>query len=152
MAELIRCQDYPVSVDYGGWALQDFDDSQVPVLFPEGYESGVFLTAHPGRLDFHSAGHTHTASVTVEIWDGEPPVPAGKWDEIALAGIACSSGKLRARGMAAGPMPEAIELSDGPGVWAVRVVCTGREAVAAQTQHGVVHGVERYIAQFWPGT
>jgi hypothetical protein len=60
-------------------------------------------------------------------------VPTGEWDESALAGIACSSGKLRAGGMAAGPMPEAIELSDGTGVRTVRVVCTGREAAAAQT-------------------
>ncbi len=150
LADLIRRQEYPVNVDYNGWALQDFDDTQVPVLFPEGFESGTFLTAHPGRLDFYSAGHTHTASLTVEIWDGEPAVPTGEWDEAALASIVCSSGKLRARGMAAGPMLEAIELSDGPGVWTVRVVCAGREAAAAQTQHGVVHGVERYIAQFWP--
>jgi hypothetical protein len=120
------------------------------VLFPEGFESGTFLTAHPGRLDFYSAGHTHTASLTVEVWDGEPAVPVGEWDETALAGIACSSGKLRARGMAAGPMRDLIELSDGPGVWTVRVVCAGREAVAEQTQHRVVHGVERYVAQFWP--
>ncbi|CAM5656012.1 hypothetical protein [Streptomyces purpurascens] len=150
MASLIRRQEYPVNVDYNGWALQDFDDTQVPVLFPEDFDSGTFLTAHPGRLDFYSAGHTHTASLTVEIWDGEPAAPAGEWDETALASIVCSSGKLRARGMAAGPMPEVIELSDNPSVWMVRVVCTGREAAAAQTQHGVVHGVERYIAQFWP--
>ncbi|GGR08958.1 hypothetical protein GCM10010280_65960 [Streptomyces pilosus] len=50
---------------------QDFDDSQVPVLFPEGFESGPCLTAHPGRRDFYSAGPTHTASLTVEVWDGE---------------------------------------------------------------------------------
>lgn len=37
MARLIRRQEYPVKVDYGGWALQDFDDTQVPVLFPEGF-------------------------------------------------------------------------------------------------------------------
>ncbi|MCT9138459.1 hypothetical protein [Streptomyces violarus] len=150
MASLIRRQECPVNVDHNGWALQDFDDTQVPVLFPEGFEGGTFLTGHPGRLDFYSAGHTHTASLTVEIWDGEPGVPAGEWDEKALASIDCSSGRLRARGMAAGPMPGGIELSDGPGVWAVRVVCTGRETVSAKTQQGVVHGAERYIAQFWP--
>lgn len=151
MAGLIRSQEYPVNVDYHGWALEDADDRQVPVPFPEGFEGGTFLAAHPGRLDFHSAGHTHTVSLRVEIWDGEPAVPAGEWDETALAGIVCSSGTLRARGVAAGPMPGTIELSDGPGVWVVRVVCTGREAAFAQTQHRVVHGVERYVAQFWPG-
>lgn len=30
-------------VDCGVWALQDLDDSQVPVLFPEEFEHGPFL-------------------------------------------------------------------------------------------------------------
>lgn len=98
MAGLMRRQAYPVNVDYGGWALQDFDDTQVPVLFPEGFEGDAFLTAHPGRLDFRSAGHTHTASLEVEVRDREPAVPDGEWDETGRARIICSSGKLRARG------------------------------------------------------
>ncbi|MEU7665029.1 hypothetical protein [Streptomyces lincolnensis] len=150
MASLIKCQEYPVLVDYNGWALQDFDDTQVPMLFPEGFEGDTFLAAHPGRLDFLSAGHTHTASLTVELWDEEPEPPAGDWDETASARIACSSGKLRATGVAGGPMPWTIELSRGMGVWLVRVVCAGRAEVFTQAQRGVVHGVERYVAQFWP--
>ncbi|MER7404855.1 hypothetical protein ABT373_20780 [Streptomyces sp. NPDC000070] len=66
MASLIRRQEHPVNVDYNAWALQELDDTQVPVLFPEGFESGRFLSAHPGRLDLYSAGHTHTASLTVD--------------------------------------------------------------------------------------
>lgn len=150
MAGLIACQDYSVDVDFSGWALQDFDDSQVPVLFPEGFEADAFLTAHRGRLDFHSAGHTHTASLSVEVWDVEPEPPEGVWEETATASIVCASGRLRATGVAGGPMPWVIDLSDGPGVWMVRVVCSGRAQVAAQAPHGVVHGVERYVAQFWP--
>ncbi|MEV0635221.1 hypothetical protein AB0I77_09700 [Streptomyces sp. NPDC050619] len=149
MAVLIRRQEYPVHVDYNGWALQDFDDTQVPVLFPEGFEGDTFLAAHPGRLDFLSAGHTHTASLAVEVWDGEPEMPAGDWDETATASVACSSGKLRVTGVAGGPMPYAIELSDRPGAWMVRVVCTGRTEAFRQAQHGVVRGVEQYVAQFW---
>lgn len=150
MASIITRQEYPVQVDYSGWALQDFDDAQVPVLFPEGFEGDTFLDARPGRLDFLSAGHTHTASLTVEVWDGEPEQPTGDWEETATARIACSSGRLRAMGVAGGPMPWTIELSQGAGVWMVRVVCAGRAEVSAQAQHGVVHGVERYVAQFWP--
>ncbi|MGV9567298.1 hypothetical protein [Streptomyces sp. NPDC003480] len=150
MAELVSRQEYPVEVDHGGFALQDWDDRQVPVQFPEGFQHGVFLAAHPGRLDFTSAGHTHTAALAVEVWDAEPPVPSGTWEEIATARIFCSSGRLEARSMTAGPMLDEIQLSDGPGAWSVRVVCTGREALAELAEEGAVDGVECYVAQFWP--
>lgn len=149
MPNLIRRQEVAVEVDYGGWALQDWDDTQVPVLFPGGFERGALLTARPGRLDFTSAGHTHTAGLTVEVWDAEPSVPSGEWEETGEASIYCSSGKLRARSMAGGPMPGNIELSDGPGTWWVRVVSSGRSQVAELTAIGVPEGVEQYITQFW---
>lgn len=152
MPKLIRRQEVVVEVDYGAWALQDWDDTQVPVRFPEGFERGVFLSARPGRLDFTSAGHTHTAGLTVEVWDGEPDIPAGEWEETAEASLHCSSGKLRARSMAGGPMPGSIELSDGPGTWRVRVVSTGRGRVAELAARGVPEGVEQYITQFWRKT
>ncbi|MFJ5530309.1 hypothetical protein [Streptomyces sp. NPDC093261] len=62
MAELVSRQEYPVEVDHGGFALQDWDDRQVPVQFPDGFQHGAFLAAHPGRLDFTSAGHAHRCS------------------------------------------------------------------------------------------
>ncbi|MEU0048422.1 hypothetical protein ABZ299_12305 [Streptomyces sp. NPDC006184] len=150
MAELVSRRQYPVEVDHGGFALEDADDRHVPVGFPEDFERDVFLSAHPGRLDFMSAGHTHTADLTVEIWDAEPPVPSGAWEESATTSFSCSSGELRARSITGGPMPELIPLSDGPGKWSVRVVCAGREALAALAEEGAVEGVERYVAQFWP--
>ncbi|MGW7720397.1 hypothetical protein ACWGKK_39715 [Streptomyces chartreusis] len=150
MADLISRREYPVLVDYGGWALQDLDDSQVPVLFPEDFEHGPFLRAQPHRLDFTSAGHTHEAALTVEVWSAEPPVPPGDWEEAATAAVDTSSGKLRARGIAGGPMRQEIHLSDGPQSWSVRVVCAGRAAVAQESASGVPEGVERYTAQFWP--
>ncbi|MEV6839058.1 hypothetical protein AB0N17_31870 [Streptomyces sp. NPDC051133] len=150
MAELVSRQQYPVDVDHGGFALEDADDRHVPVRFPEGFEPDAFLSAHPGRLDFTSAGHTHTADVTVEVWDAEPSVPSGAWEESAATRLSCSSGELRARSITGGPMPELIPLSDGPGTWYVRVVCTGRRELAALAEEGAVDGVERYVAQFWP--
>ncbi|GAA4031012.1 hypothetical protein [Streptomyces plumbiresistens] len=149
MANLIRRHETPVEVDFGAWALQDWDDTQVPVMFPGDFEPGPFLSTREGRLDFTSAGHTHTAALTVEIWDAEPAVPAGRWDATAEANVYCSSGKLRAWSMA-GPTPGTIELSDGPGTWSVRVVSAGRRQVAELAAHGVPEGVEQYTAQFWP--
>lgn len=73
MAELLSCKEVPVEVDFYGLYLQDWDDSQVPVLFPEGWEAGPFLRARQGRLDITSGGHSHTAGLTTEEWDAEPP-------------------------------------------------------------------------------
>ncbi|BCM71201.1 hypothetical protein EASAB2608_06535 [Streptomyces sp. EAS-AB2608] len=150
VALLVRRQEVPVEVDFHGWALQDWDDENVPSTFPDGFKGDAFLTAFQGRLDFASAGHTHTANLTVEVWDGEPSSVAGDWDEVAEASIACESGRLRAWAVAGGPMPETIELSDQPRTWAVRALCTGRREVAELAQTGVPEGVERYTVQFWP--
>ncbi|WP_405606656.1 hypothetical protein [Streptomyces sp. NBC_00076] len=150
MPNLIRRQEVSAEVDFGVWALQDCDDTQVPVTFPGGFERGPFLSAREGGLDFTSAGHTHTASLTVEVWDADPAVPAGLWEVTAEASVYCSSGKLRARSVAGGPMPGSIELSDGPGTWSVRVVSAGRRQVAELAAREVPEGVERYTAQFWP--
>ncbi|MFD9904496.1 hypothetical protein [Streptomyces sp. NPDC059063] len=150
MAELISREEVPVEVDFYGLALEDWDDSQVPIPFPEDWEQGPFLTAHPGRLSFTSAGHTHTASVTIEVWGQEPAAPPGDWEESALTEIACSSGKLQARGLAGGPMPDPIHLSDEAGTWTVRAVCRGRTDVEVQSRDEAVEGVEQYVLQFWP--
>ncbi|MFF0205842.1 hypothetical protein [Streptomyces sp. NPDC005017] len=36
MAGLIREQDLDVEVDYYGFALQDLDDTEVPLAYPQG--------------------------------------------------------------------------------------------------------------------
>lgn len=150
MAELISRQEHDVEVDFWGFALQDADDRQVPVRFPEGFQRGTFLAAHPGRLDFTSAAHTHTASFTVEVWNAEPPIPSGDWEATATADVFTSSGQLRARSVAGGPMPDRIPLADHASNWSVRVVCTGRQAVAEHDEEDLPDGIEQYIAQFWP--
>ncbi|AZM57055.1 hypothetical protein DMA15_34530 [Streptomyces sp. WAC 01529] len=151
MPELLSREEVPVEVDFYGFALQDFDDAQVPSLFPEGWEQGPYLTSLPGRLDFTSGGHTHTATLVIEVWDTEPSAPSGNWEESALGEITCTSGKLEARGVAGGPMPEPITLSEsGAGIWKVRAVSSGREEVKTKAHHGVPEGVERYVLQFWP--
>ncbi|MFH9069719.1 hypothetical protein [Streptomyces alboflavus] len=150
MAELISREEVPVEVDYYGLALEDWDDSQVPVPFPEGWEAGPFLQARTGRLDFTSAGHTHTATMTIEVWDQEPAAPPGDWEESALAQITSTSGQLRASAVASGPMLDPIHLSDGAGSWTVRAVCRGRADVEVQARDEAVEGVEQYLLQFWP--
>ncbi|THC40901.1 hypothetical protein [Streptomyces sp. A1499] len=150
MARLIKREEVPVEVDFYGFALQDYDDAQVPCSFPEGWEAGPFLTARHGRLDFTSGGHTHTAALVIEVWDQEPSAPSGDWEASGDAEMTCMSGQLEARGVAGGPMPEPITLSENPGAWQVRAVSSGRQRVEAEAQHSVPEAVERYVLQFWP--
>jgi hypothetical protein len=155
VAELIRQQELDVEVDFYGFALQDVDDTQVPVGYPEGREAGgAFVTARVGRLDIESAGHTHTAALTAEVWDGEPPTAEerGQWEERAEARIASSSGELAVWAVTGGPMDTYLHLSDSGGVWRVRVYCEGRSEVRRLAQEGVPEGVEYYLVQFWPAT
>lgn len=151
MAELISREEVPVEVDFYGLYLQDWDDSQVPVPFPKGWEAGPFLQARSGRLDITSGGHTHTAGLTVEVWDAEPSAPSGDWEETALTEISNTSGQLEVGGVTCGPMPDPIQLSDHACTWNVRVSCKGRAEVAEQARRGIPEGVvERYVFQFWP--
>ncbi|MGW7202680.1 hypothetical protein [Streptomyces sp. NPDC054837] len=150
MAELASRGEYDVDVDFGGFALQDADDRHVPVRFPEGFQRGAFLAALPGRLDFTSAAHTHTVAFTVEVWNAEPPLPQGDWEATATVATFTSSGQLRARSVAGGPMPDRIPLAEHPSTWSVRVVCTGRAAMAEHDEEDLAEGIEQYLAQFWP--
>jgi hypothetical protein len=155
VAELIQQQELDVEVDYYGFALQDLDDTQIPLEYPEGREAGgAFLTAHEGRLDIESAGHTHTAALTAEAWDSEPPAADGRgdWEERAEVRLHCPSGELALWGVATGPMDTSVHLSDTDGMWQVRVYCEGRREVQRLAQEGVPEGVERYLVQFWPAT
>ncbi|WP_282798097.1 hypothetical protein [Streptomyces sp. CC224B] len=150
MAELISRETVAVEVDYYGLAVEDWDDTHVPVPFPKDWEQGPFQTAHPGRLSFTSAGHTHTATMTIEVWAEEPAEPAGDWEESAVTEISCTSGQLQAQGLTAGPWPEPVRISDKPGTWNVRAQCRGRAEVAVQSQDEAVDGVEQYVLQLWP--
>lgn len=93
---------------------------------------GVFLGTHPGRLDITSGGHTHTAAVAVEVWDGPPPAPdpAG-WDEQAEADFTSTGGEVAVWSMHTGRADDLNTLADAGGSWRARVSCAGRAAAAA---------------------
>ncbi|MGW0615227.1 hypothetical protein [Streptomyces sp. NPDC002788] len=150
MAELVRQQHVDADVSYHCFGFQESDDADLPVPFPDDFADGVFLNAFPGRLDFYSAGHTHTASVTVEVWDAEPPSQdPQQWDEQAEADFESTSGEVAVWSM--GRADDLITLSDSGGSWRVRANCTGRKETAALSeQEGTGKGVEKYLVQFWP--
>ncbi|WP_245769073.1 hypothetical protein [Streptomyces indicus] len=150
--EWVAQQQGDVEVDFFGFSLQDADDTAVPLPYPEGRSGRGFVSQREGRIDVESAGHTHTALLDVEVWDGPAPPAEDRaaWEERAEAELSCTSGEVAVWATAAGPMPDRIRLADGPGRWAVRLYCAGRAAVRPLAEQGVPEGVERYLAQFWP--
>ncbi|MEU9546922.1 MULTISPECIES: hypothetical protein [Streptomyces] len=152
MAELVRKQHIDADVGYNAFGLQESDDADLPVPFPDDFDYDTFLSTHRGRLDITSGGHTHTAAVTVEVWDGPPPEqdPAS-WDEQAEADFESTSGQVAVWSMGLGRADDVITLADSGGTWQVQVSCAGRaEAAALSGGEGTGTGVERYLVQFWP--
>ncbi|GGX40687.1 hypothetical protein GCM10010353_65070 [Streptomyces chryseus] len=127
MAQLVRQQRVDAYVGYFAFGLQDSDDAALPVPFPDDFHHGAFLTTHPGRLDITSGGHTHTATVNLEVWDAAPP-PQGPadWDEQAEADLESTSGQLAVWSMHTGRADDVITLAKTGGSWRVRVSCSGR--------------------------
>ncbi|MFF4258427.1 hypothetical protein ACFY1L_45290 [Streptomyces sp. NPDC001663] len=152
LAELVRQQHLDADVEYHGFGFQESDDGDLPVPFPDDFADEVFLNAFPGRLDVCSAGHTHTAWVTVEVWDGRPPEQdSSAWDEQAEADFESTSGEVAVWSMGLGRAEDLITLADSGGSWRVRVSCTGRaEAAAMSEAEGTGEGGEKYLVQFWP--
>ncbi|WP_199896453.1 hypothetical protein [Streptomyces niger] len=155
MARMRRVNARKVYVTYGSWCVQDGHESAEPLYPDQGggrpgdvaYGAG-FLTEYTGRFDVASAGHTHTAAVTVEQWDGAPPPDTRRrWDERSEVTFASASGV--AAFWSDGRDAEVQLLT--PGTWRVRAYCAGREAVARLSREvGPVLDVEVYLLQFWP--
>ncbi|WP_217201439.1 hypothetical protein [Streptomyces buecherae] len=151
MVSVVCRQSIEILVDYSGFALQEEDDTQVPVVYPEGrVELGTsFLSSHSMRVDVESAGHTHDALLAVEIWSGEPPIDESEdWEERGEATITSPTGRLSIW-VVAGPQEESIALGRTQATWRLRMYSVGREEVARLTDVGVPQGDERYLAHFW---
>ncbi|MFH8789176.1 hypothetical protein [Streptomyces roseoverticillatus] len=150
MPILLSKKDMDVRVEYGSFGIQEFYHDDVPIPYPDASKSGVFLQSFPGRLDLGSAGHTHTVSVSVEIWDSCPVSDLHQdWDEVEESVIETPTGELAV--WDTGPQQgNGISLGR-PGHWAVRAAAAGRAEAERQTRlTGPVHGVERWLLQFWP--
>ncbi|MFH8371434.1 hypothetical protein [Streptomyces sp. NPDC018031] len=108
------------------------------------------MTLREGRLDMVSAAHTHTAHLSAEVWDGEPPVEDGeRWEAREEGEIFSPTGRL-AVCVTTTKQLDRIALGR-PGVrWKARLYCTGRDEARQQEKVEFPDGVERYLVQFWP--
>lgn len=151
MADLVQEQQLAVFVDSFAFAFQESWDADLPVEFPDAFNADVFVNAFPGRVDVCSAGHTHTAAVTVQVWDGSPPAEDDSaWDAQGEVGFESVSGDVAVWTPSLGRTDDLIALG-AKGSWRVRVCCAGRAEVAEmrESEESIV-GVERYLVQFFP--
>lgn len=151
MVELVQEQRLDVFVDSFAFSFQESWDADLPIAFPDAFDADVFVNAFPGRVDLCSAGHTHTAAVTVQVWDGAPPAEDdAAWDVQGEAGFESVSGDVAVWTPSLGRTDDLIELGR-KGLWRVRAHCTGRAEIAElrESEEPVV-GVERYLVQFFP--
>ncbi|MFJ2774363.1 hypothetical protein [Streptomyces sp. NPDC087300] len=151
MAELVQEQRLKVFVDSFAFAFVESWDAELPVEFPDAFDSDVFVNVFPSRVDVCSAGNTHTAAVTVQLWGETPPAQdAGVWDAQGEAGFESLSGDVAVWTPSLGRTDDLVELG-GKGPWRVRVHCAGRAEVAAlRESKEPIAGVERYLVQFFP--
>ncbi|MGP8303990.1 hypothetical protein ACTPOK_39955 [Streptomyces inhibens] len=150
MAKLLSRQELEVGVEFYSFALQEADDSLVPTPFPEDSASGDFLSFYDRRIDIESGGHTHTALLTVEVWDSVPPNEAsGDWEAEGEGEIESPTGELAICEMM-GNSGTYVELGRPQTLWKTRIRCSGRDAVYRLAQVDVPSGIERYLVQFWP--
>lgn len=153
MAELVAREEVRVSVEFHAFALQEENDMEVPAPFPEEraeVPGADFLTAYDKRLDFESAGHTHEAALTAEVWSSEPSATGdAHWEAQGEAEIFSTTGNLSVETMS-GVGEGRVELERRDTLWKVRAFCSGRAEVARLAMVDVPVGVERYLVQFWP--
>ncbi|MDJ1135397.1 hypothetical protein [Streptomyces iconiensis] len=153
MAELIAESTRYVGVEFHEFCVQEADVDLVPVPFPDDaddWEGSSFLRSFEMRVDVRSGGHTHSATLTSQIWDARPEErPDAVWEAGEETQILCPSGELSFVTVS-GAQPEPLELGVLERQWGLRVYCRGRDEAAVLAREGVPHGVEQYLLRFWP--
>lgn len=151
MPHLKSEQIVEVRVEFRHFCLQEADEDFVPVEYPDGRDADdAFLTPYEGRVDVRSAGHTHTATLTAQVWQHEPPAEHEQWDVQGDTELYSETGHLSLLTCGGPMLDSSIDLGTPRVRWRVRVYSAGREEVAWLATQCVPEGVERYLAQFWP--
>ncbi|MFC4015180.1 hypothetical protein ACFOY2_48755 [Nonomuraea purpurea] len=96
-----------------------------------------------------SAHQWHLADVTLELWDGKPPVDDSEWAKNATARLYSSSGKVRLAQILGSPSEKVMNLGREGGTWAVEASCrpgSGWRRRAPQPPEGL----ESFRLRLWP--
>ncbi|MFD4635433.1 hypothetical protein ACFVYR_37765 [Streptomyces sp. NPDC058284] len=145
---LMSREQFPVFIEFYALWLQEARAEMVDEE-PDGPEQQL-VTSHHGRVDIRSAGHTHEAAFTVEVWDAPPePDRTVVWEAVGEGELDSATGQLQIYSYG-GPSKHEISLGMAGQRWRLRVHVVGQEAVAELAEEDAPEGVECFLLQFWP--
>ncbi|MEU8136531.1 hypothetical protein [Streptodolium elevatio] len=113
---------------------------------------GAVASVKPSALALLSAGNDFYPAVRLELWDGQPVLPPGRWDAVETTNLTLLHGKIR---LANSVGMQYLEpgFAIPPGNYAVRVCCRGRERAPHGEeipQHVPLDPQEHWLIQFSP--
>jgi hypothetical protein len=104
----------------------------------------------PGGVVFGSGGTAFFPTVSVEVWQQEPPPHPEPWDAVEQTGFESSTGRLRVCSIDGAPGGPDFPAGQ-PGTFQLRAHCRGRSEASARL--GVeldYEGIEEWLIQIWP--
>jgi hypothetical protein len=110
--------------------------------------------AYPDLLYLCSATTSlHRAEVSIEAWDGRPPVSDSGWEVGEDAELPLSAGEIFVSAMAERAVSPTLRVG-APGRYGVRVDVSGRIAIRLADRDpdrpDMVEGIERFRVRLWP--
>lgn len=149
------------SIAYHTFNVEDDDPAQVDDPPSSSWFPTDYLTVRRGIVYILSPGHTHTAALTMQAWDQEPPPDNhAAWELTAEAEFACPSGRIALRHAMAEKSTITLELGSSATMYRIRAHSRGRTRVQEIEEDpdtdfdsidvDPLWHAEEYLLQFWP--
>jgi hypothetical protein len=151
MAELLGAVETTVPPDDSQIFVVAGEPDDVPVL--DGTD-GRFVGCAPDVVVIISESQLlHEAAVRIEAWSGEPPAPAGDWDDVQSGRLPVSEASIAVQALWEADLGERLPLRS-TGWHRVRVHAGGRAALRQWDTNwdgddDVPVGLERFVVQIW---
>ncbi|MFF4464261.1 hypothetical protein ACFY13_32675 [Streptomyces mirabilis] len=103
---------------YNAFGLQESDDADLPVPFPDDFDYDTFLSTHPGRWTSPAVATPTLPPSRSKCGTARRPNKTQPiWDEQAEADFESTSGQVAVWSMSLGRADDVITLADSGGAW-----------------------------------
>jgi hypothetical protein len=109
------------------------------------------LLPGPGGVVVGSAGNDFYPTVTLEVWDGEPPPDSAAWEGVEDADLHLPSGHVQVESVLSGYASRKLPVGE-PGTYRIRAHCRGRDEARRRIGQAMLYyyGVEEWLLRVWP--